>query len=62
MMEFDTLYKNVPATPPLFLTGNVKKKFFSKDKVLAVFCYSVVIRAQIWLSVGIRETVPNNDS
>jgi hypothetical protein len=62
MIDFDTLYKNIPATRPLFLTGNVKKTFFSKDKVLAVFPYSVVIRAQIWLSIGIRETAPNNDS
>jgi len=49
--------------PPLLISHRKReKKFSSRDKALAVFCYSVVIRTQLWLSVGIRETVPNNDS
>ncbi len=62
MIEFDTLCKNFPETPPLFIIGNVKKKFFSEDNFSNAFRYSVVIRAQIWLSVGIKESTPNNDN
>ncbi len=39
-----------------------KKTFFSKDNFFSVFRCSVVIRAEIWLSVGIKETTPNNDN
>ncbi len=61
MIELDMLFKTAKGIFATFPNRKREKMFFSKDNFLAVFRYSVLIRAQIWLGVVIRETTLNND-
>jgi hypothetical protein len=62
MIEFDPLYKIVSRTFGAFPNRKRQKKvFFFKSRFLLVFCWSAVIREKIWLTVGIRESIPDND-
>jgi len=58
MIEFDTLYKNVSETPPLFITGNVKKKSFSqKITFLMYFAVASLLGHKFGLASELRKVL-----
>jgi hypothetical protein len=63
MIDPSTHYKTARDIPPLSLTGNVKKVFFSQESSFRLyFAGASLLGTIILLAVAIRKLIPNNDA